>query len=496
MKVVIQRPVLGAAPGSRHFVDTVFEVKLRSLEVGDSGGWCVLEGLEEQPSGDPYGLPILHKGFFDSHLHMTWSGLFAQDLDLRSAPDLESAVRLIEARLATGAPFVRGYGWDESKWNMTLGSAARMCETKLPEDKPVILYRVCGHSALVNRALRELAGRPELGAWVTDRDIPSLAEQLPAPSSAECEAAFLRAQTEAIRNGITSVGDMALDETTVASIRNLAAEGKLLIDVAGVIEGGKAPSVEAHGPFEVKNSVSVGPLDRPAHFSVRHWKKFLDGSLGSRTAWLSRPYEDQAVVGEQLCELDALVEASREALAEGFHLSFHAIGDAALDQALDVGERLRSLLRGVTEGASSFAFQTRHRLEHTQIVRDDQVRRLVEQTFWTLCVQPNHRVEDAAFIRDRLGAQRYLETAYRAGGLVRAGVPITLGSDAPVAALAPAKVLEAVMTHEQASENLHFSEAMWCYTTGARLALGLHPGRLAVGSTVFVTFPPVVPTGR
>src|SRR5690606_9267756 len=116
---------------------------------------------------DPSGLPVLHKGFFDSHLHMVWTGLFEVDLDLRPCRSFEEALVKIAARLREGASYVRGYGWDESRWGMTLGSIARIAEEKLPEGKPVILYRVCGHSALANRTLREKTGC-RLAALATD----------------------------------------------------------------------------------------------------------------------------------------------------------------------------------------------------------------------------------------------------------------------------------------------------------------------------------------
>ncbi|MBS1984721.1 MAG: amidohydrolase family protein [Bdellovibrionales bacterium] len=495
MKVVIQRPCFPSGPtGGLSYVNSFFEAKVRRL---DDGGWHVLEGLQETgerlaPGGDLGSTPILHKGFFDSHLHLVWAGLYEIDIDLRTTNSFEEAVQMVRRRLKSGPAYVRGYGWDENRWGMTPGSLARLAEESLPEDVPLILYRVCGHSALANRALRQKAQRPDLPALVTDVDLPTVAEMIPHPGISDCETAFLRAQARAVPAGLSAVSEMSLDETSLRALRNLAESGRLLIDVVGVVEGGKAPSIESSGPIFMRNASGLGPMDRPAVLSVQHWKKYLDGSLGARTAWLSKSYADFETVGEQLQPTKALIEASREALLEGFYLSFHAIGDAALDQALEVGHHLRTQMAARLDARASSLPRSRHRLEHAQVIRDDQIALLREQAFWLLCVQPHHRVSDNAFARARLGEARVLQNAYRAGALARAGVPLALSSDAPVDDFMPAAALSAVMTHPQSTERLFFDEAVWAYTTGGRLHAGLEPGLLGKGATVFLTENPLL----
>ena len=484
MKVVIQRPL---EAGLSRFVNTVYEVELRRPSPFGAD-WLVLEHAKIIENYPPEGLPVLHKGFYDSHLHMIWSGLQKQDLDLRNCSGFEEALALIEARFQSGAAFVRGFGWDESRWGMTLGSLARLAEARLPAHRPVLLSRVCGHSALASRRLREAAGRAQLGALITDRDLGALNAELPLADQRACEAAFLGAQRECLELGISAVGDMSLDETSVAAIRSLAERGELLLDVVGFLAAGEAPSVESVGPLWVENIGRRGPLDRPAAFCVQHWKRFLDGSLGSRTAWLTRAYEDAESFGESLQESKTLLEEAREALSEGFYLSFHAIGDAALDQALEVGERLGSLMRSRSGSPITHPFApTRHRLEHVQVVRDDQLRRIAEQGFWSVTTQPYHRVGDAGFVKARLGAQRCLAEGYRAASFLRAGIPACLSSDAPVETKDPMAILSAAMTHENPQERLGFLDAMWWYTTGSRLAAGLDPGRVGPGMAVFLT---------
>ena len=494
MKVIVQRLAEGvASAGAPAFVNQVFDVKLRALQ--SDSHWYVLEdvALSSAPVLGDERLPILHKGYFDSHLHVTWMGLKQNEIDLqgvRSVEELEERVRNFISNAPASMPVWRGHGWDEGVLGVSLDALTRYLESRLPDSKPLVLYRICGHSAFVNRNVRVRGGRQDLACFVTDRDLIGLAELLPQADEQECAAAFLRAQSQLVKVGISAVGDMSLDETSAAGIRGLAARGELLIDVQGVIDGGRAPSVENNGPLTAANAAAIGPLDRAAVFSVRHWKKYLDGSLGSSTAWLSRAYSDSDGFGDSLQKISQLCEGAREALIAGFHLSFHAIGDAALDQALEIGDLLhRQLLSRKVSDPSLDWPATYHRLEHVQVARDDQIRRMQEQKLWAICTQPGHRVSDQHFVGARLGNTRLQNEGYRAASFMRAGIPVALSSDAPIATHDPDSVIRFACTHPNPKERLTLTEAVWRYTTGSRLDLGLSPGNLKKGATVFMTVP-------
>jgi len=486
MKVILQRPLEPSRSWNR-FSNAVFDVRLRSL----AKGWHVVEALSPSSFSAADGpLPYLHKGYFDSHLHVTWQGLMSLDVDLRQARSPQEVLDLVRQKALSGAPVVRAYGWDETKFGLNLETFAAGFEGKLPENVPTVLYRACGHSALVNRLLRGMAKVRHESSFVTDRDLKEIQESVPPPTHAESERAFEIAQRQLLDRGVSAVGDMSLDETVCTMIRTLALEGKLLLDVQGVFDAGAAPSIANHGPWYVENASTVGPLDRAAVLSIRHWKRFLDGSFGSRTAWLTKPYDDFETHGEQLRDTGTLIEETRQALMEGFFISFHAIGDAALDQALEVGERLKHLFESRLRAAGSHPIPfTRHRLEHVQLVRDDQLARIREQGFWAACLQPNHRPADARFSEIRLGRDRLFRQAYRALGFQRFEIPLALGSDAPVDHFEPQRVLAAASSHENEEERLSLDQALWFSTTGARLNLGMPPGRIGVGSTVYLTHP-------
>lgn len=499
MKVVIQRPVLASTSlknqhGLRqtkgfNWINEVFEVSLRMLDGSKS---ChVLESivpLGETVPSESHALPFIHKGYFDCHLHSIWMGLRSQDVELQDVTSLEDIVFRVKQALSKGPAFIRGHGWDESRLATTLQALPRYLEAHLPDSIPILLYRNCGHSAFANRALRRAANLEQLGSLITDRHLHQISDVLPLPSLEECRSAFLWSQEKLLREGVTSISEMSLDETMIFALKDLCEKGDLLIDVQGVFDAGRAPSIESRGPLEMSNSAAIGPLDRAANLSIRHWKRYLDGSFGSRTAWLSHAYSDMDSFGEKLMSTDQLIKESRAALLNGFHLSFHAIGDAALDQALEVGDHLQELMESRRHSDSVMGhLSSRHRLEHVQLIRDDQIEKLARQGFWMLCAQPGHRVADEPFILSRLGSERFSKWAYRAGSLLEAGVPVGLGSDAPIDTFDPLKVIGAANTHSRAQEVLSPAEALWWTTTGSRLELGVMPGVIKRGATVVLS---------
>jgi predicted amidohydrolase YtcJ len=75
-------------------------------------------------------------------------------------------------------------------------------------------------------------------------------------------------------------------------------------------------------------------------------------------------------------------------------------------------------------------------------------------------IQPSHACADAPFATSRLGPER-IQTAYRAASLLRAGIPIVLGSDAPIAPIDPrVTYLAAVQRAAGASPCVNAAEAL------------------------------------
>ncbi len=495
MKVVIQsfseNPLLPK--------NEVFEVELHETLGSGKSGWRRLASMKSakvEPEAIE-SLPILHGGFVDSHLHLSWMGEHLASLQARDYKNAEDFFLQAEKRIKTSPAeeIHTFFSWDESHWNLTAGEVADHSKRLLPSDRRWFLFRICGHKALLSpAAYREIfASVSEVAQWVDGEDVFKAYAWLEKSRAWKISTYIQRAQEELLGVGINAVSDMALDASKIQGLLSLAKSGRLKLDVAGVLLAGAAPEIESAGPKIYQASGESEFLGRAPVVTCRHWKKFLDGSLGARTAWLSEPYaDDPENYGRDLGEIRALIGEIEEALGKGFHLSFHAIGDAAIDRILEMEEMLQSLLsnrrrmRGI-EGLPPIW----HRIEHGQILRDDQISRLSESSNWLLCAQPFHREMDESFIVGRLGEKRLHNQAYRLQSLLTAGIPVLMGSDMPIGCLEPLKTVKALLNHPNLNERPSWTQAMWLFTRGNRHFLGLPDREVRTGGLFWLSENPL-----
>jgi predicted amidohydrolase YtcJ len=415
-------------------------------------------------------LPWIHSGLFDSHLHLTWIGEIERRVVAESFGTLNDYVGALKDRLGLTPrdEILISYGFDEDRFGLGRDDLRDRVGAQLPVDRKWLLFRVCGHLACASPALLAALGLDPSQTLLDDNGIQLLQARLPAPTREVLKSDFLRAQEKMLAVGISAIGDMSLDEALIPAILELQTEGRIQLEYQGVmIDDSK------------KGAFLKAPVSRHTghqHFEIRHWKRYLDGSFGSRTAWLREPYADGGgAKGLQLHQSEELVAAARQALKKGFALSFHAIGDAALEQLIELSAALAPEMRDMNRAAGI----NLHRIEHAQLMGDDQLLRLKELGLWTICVQPYHRVADDSFIRNRLGEQRLCSQAYRLNSILEAGLPLSIGSDAPITFYDPLRTLEAC-------HHLSFAEALWIYTSRGRAVHGLPARDVSRGARVWI----------
>lgn len=175
---------------------------------------------------------------------------------------------------------------------------------------------------------------------------------------------------------------------------------------------------------------------------VGRLKAITDGSLGTRTAWTAHPYDDgtggsgTGIRSIDAGELDRLLARAGEL---GLGAAIHAIGDAAVGAAVDAFERAAAAGR-LTAG---------DRIEHAQLVAAADLPRMARLGL-VASVQPEHALDDRA-LTDSLWADR-ADAAFRIRSLIEAGVPVALGSDAPVTPLDPWLAIATAVTRTRGDE--------------------------------------------
>ncbi|MFW6017480.1 MAG: amidohydrolase [Halapricum sp.] len=429
----------------------------RIVRVGRAEEVRFLEGVETDVI-DFEGATLL-PGFVDAHTHMDVLGRRQVETDLGDVTGPEEAVtRLREATATDG--WILGFGYDESTW-VEPRYLTRTDLDRVSETRPVAAFREDLHVVSVNRValdrldeelpdedVRTEGGEPtgvlleSALAAVTDAIAPD----------AETTREYLRsAQSVALERGVTAVHDMVRNPHVPGVYRELDLAGELDLRVRLNYWTDFLDALEATGLRTNHGSdrVETGAI-----------KTYTDGSIGGRTAKLSRRYADTDTSGTWVLEPDDLASLASRVTDGGFQMAAHAIGDAAIEAVIDAYE-------GVEAG--------RHRIEHAELLTDEAIDRLADADV-VVSAQPNfHRWARAGGLYETaLGPERQAQTN-RFAALQEAGVRLAFGSDCMP--LDPLFGVRQAVTAPEPSQRLSVTEALRAYTLGGAYA-GFEENRL------------------
>jgi predicted amidohydrolase YtcJ len=184
----------------------------------------------------------------------------------------------------------------------------------------------------------------------------------------------------------------------------------------------------------------------------------LDGDVGPCTAALSEPYANNPESCGTLYHTQQDVNAfALRAHKAGLQIALHAVGDAAVEQALNAYEEaLRRYPRP----------DHRHRIEHCEVIREDQIQR-AQQLGVALAIQPpvNYYWPHTDYVRS-LGEHRAWKLD-PVRTLVRPGLVVAGGSDSTVTPMGPLIGVHAAVNHSNPAERVSVHEALQLYTINA-----------------------------
>jgi predicted amidohydrolase YtcJ len=435
----------------------VHETALASPETVDLGGRCVLPG------------------FTDSHVHFPTWAIAQRDVSLDGAASLDEALGRVRDALDAlpDGRWLRGYGWRSGDWPDGR-DPTRADLDALTGSRPAALVAKDYHSLWLNSTALALAdGDLDVEGGVVERDEAGEPTGILREESAwRFKERFVRVPDdeylEAMREGIglanargvTCVHDKDGWLGAAGLWQRLEARGSLSLRVWQSLPADRLPELRG---LALRSGLG-SPLLRLGYLKV-----FMDGTLGSRTAWMLDGGGVRITSGE---ELERIVREGAEA---GWPVGVHAIGDAANRAALDAFERSRDAWqpRGL-----------RQRIEHAQCLAAEDVARFGELGV-AASVQFTHAPSDEHLAR-RFWADR-LDGTYSFRSLLESGALLTNGSDAPIEELDPwAGVVAAVLGHWREDQRLSPAEALQATCVApARLSHDervrgtLLPGRLA-----------------
>src|SRR5687768_6688751 len=413
-------------------------------------------------------------GFIDNHLHFVSGGLALDRVDLRDASrpaEFSRRIAQASARLPKGRWILDG-NWDHETWGGQLPT--RDWIDKDTPSTPVFVSRLDGHMALANSVVlklagidektpdppggtivRDAAGRPT-GA-LKDAAMTLVTKVMPPPTDEELEQGLQRAMEHAVSHGLTQVHDMGgFEDFRVLNVYQRArAKDKLRLRIYSFV-----PIAESQQAAAFKQSNGTGD-------DWLRWggvKGYVDGSLGSTTAWFHRPYNDEPnTSGPTVTEPEVLRKQIIASNNAGLHVTVHAIGDQANDWLLDTYTNVQQA------GPKK---DWRFRIEHAQHLSPEAIKKFAPLGV-IASMQPPHLIDDGRWAEKRVGAER-LKGMYAFRSLIDAGAHLTFGSDWPVAPLDPLTGIYAAVTRRtldganpngwQPQEKITVAEALRSYT--------------------------------
>lgn len=437
---------------------------------------------------DRYPDNVIIPGLRDAHIHPVPYALSLTRPTLMDATNLDellTRVRDASHLLAAGEPLIAIRLDDEG---LSEGRLPTRHELDLAvDDRPVLVYRYCGHIAVANTRALETAG---IGSVATDPVGGSLdRDGFGVPNGILRETAI-----EPVATALSGLADGPDPEAVFAALEGLTTLG--LTSLGAILAVGTGPWCDTGDELQVILSIArrlplklavlviagdSGELERAAaaldqagpHLRFLGLKEFADGSLGGHTAAMGSPYADQPdAYGTLRLDPHAVGAKARTALGLGGKVAVHAIGDVANARVLDLFDEL------LEEGADPADL----RVEHASILDSELIARFAGSGV-TASVQPAFMASEAAWLEKRLGSER-LTNAYPLASLARAGVALAGGSDCPVEAPHPLWGMAAARDRGGLSpqeEALSGAQALSLFTADAARAMG-EPEPLAIGS--------------
>ncbi|MFP5328570.1 MAG: amidohydrolase family protein [Alphaproteobacteria bacterium] len=468
--------------------------RFRGLLIGD-------DGRVKQLSPDPESIRItgtdhvgvvdgggrtLLPGIIDAHGHVMGLGLAALQLDLVGTNSLQELQQRLRDYAAANPdlPWIIGRGWNQELWpDKRFPSAADL--DSVVRDRAVMLERVDGHAVVANSAALKAAGitaatadpaggrierdsRGNPTGLLIDSASELVARKVPPPTSAQLDSALAAAQQALLAVGITATADMGTSVDDWETLRRAGEAGALNVRVMSyAADVGPMRAIAPNGPtpWLYADRLRMGGI-----------KIYGDGALGSRGAWLKKPYADKPdTSGLRFLSDEELRSKIEEAARIGIQPAVHAIGDAANAQAIAAFEWARNRHSG----------DRRWRIEHFQIADPADIPRLAPAGI-IASMQPVHQTSDRLMAEKRLGPDR-LAGAYAWQSVLKSGAKLAFGSDFPVESPNPFPGLSAAISRQDMNgqppggwipaERLSFEQALTAFTRDAAFA-GFAEGKI------------------
>lgn len=369
---------------------------------------------------------------YDSHTHFWATGQVAEGLklhDLQTATDV-SRLQILPKHFRSN--WLVGFGWNQNQWPSKKFPNKVDLDGIFP-DTPVFFSRVDGHASWVNSCgLQELKKlgfdfaqnipggiierdqKGELTGILIDQAHIHALMKLPDFTGEQHKLFFSTSQNIFNKAGFTHIRDMSMQEGAWHLLRQMEDRRELTVCVEGLV------TVEAITDLPpVLSSIAAMRADRSEQLRVAGVKIFIDGSLGSKTAFVSDPYVGTNENGLLIWKKEDIKAVLRATWQAGYQVAIHCIGDAASAVAAQAAREVSA------EGVLG-----RLNLEHVQLLSPETVQ-MLKPLHVTCHFQPCHWLSDRAFLKELL-TPKLFGYLFQWELLRKNKIPFFFGSDSPI----------------------------------------------------------------
>ena len=419
-------------------------------------------------------------GLMDAHTHFMDGGFQLVRLNFREVDSPENFIYKIDSAAQKLEPgqWILGGNWDHEKWGGELPHHSWVDDVS--KEYPVFVHRVDMHMAFANSKAMQLAGitgdTPDPPGGVIDRDhmngnptgilreaeAKELVQRVVTPPTEEERKRVLqKAMDYALMCGITQVHDMCSWEDLL-TYRKVETAGEFRMRIY-------AAPWWTNWKKQIDYITEYGTGNRWLQWPAL--KGMMDGSLGSRTAWMHDPYKDDPSTRGVIVASDTVLFKTmmQEADAAGIRFAIHAIGTRANEWTLDQF-RAVAKMNGRRE--------RRFKVEHAQHLRNSEIMRFGREGVIP-SVQPFHAIDDSRWAYKRV-EEDVLGGTYAFKSLLNSDAKVVFGSDWTVAPMSPILGIYAAVTREtidgsqpggwHPNEKMTVDEALLAYTASVAYA--------------------------
>lgn len=397
-------------------------------------------------------------GFVDAHAHPLMLGQMMSWVDCGpekagSIPEIVELLREAAKTLPEGRP-IRGYGYEQRNL-AERRHPTRFELDQVATDREVYLMNASGHGGVVNSYTFELHGvtrdtpNPKGGEFFRDAEGELTGELSDAACNVltglegvkighhgpnfhladepeEHKRQLAAAQENFLAGGVTAIGDAQVSRREFDMYLRLAESGDLKVRVSMYLLShllDDAIEMGLHGQFGNE------------HLSFAGIKFYSDGTLGGWTAYFPDGYVgDPCRTGQLYHDPADYAELIRRAHRVGLQTATHSQSPTALEMVI-----------GAIEAAQAERPDpdARHRIEHCGLPTPEQIERMAAARIYPVN-QPQHHFNWGEGVEQAIGSPG--ERFNPLGEFERAGVPVTISSDAPVADPRPLEAIQAAVS--------------------------------------------------